>query len=294
MDREPGLESALRRHEELAIHLSGDHHVRVGGAPVREWGGASERNYVMSAISTMTHGHWPPPADEFGRVVMDTCRAVIARVSRTGSPDWSTVNFGPGHGVAGVSVAVADPLIGSLLPTTVTVSVWELDILDGDETASSDVDADAADPQWATAVRARLQAIAGPDGRDRRGIHRYRSSTGELIFRYIRLELLADHPAPRSMDEMADLALSCGRLATSSIFVYDMIEQRSRAAEKPEACSRPSWARCVVVSAAVHSRRNMCPAVVYIKTPRGSNLHGEAHLPHVAMIRLLTTTVTSG
>src|SRR5947209_1686320 len=71
MQYEPGLESAVRRHEELTAGLdglatrSGEHSAAV------VWGGPHDYSYLMRAISSLTHGHWPPPAEEYHRVVMD-------------------------------------------------------------------------------------------------------------------------------------------------------------------------------------------------------------------------------
>lgn len=220
MPHEPGVESVIRRHGELASRSEGLVGPVARGAVATKWGRQEDQDYVRRAIGGLTHGHWPPPADEYGRVVMDACRAVVARVSRTGSPDWSTVSFGPGHGVAGVNVEVSTPADGQPFPATVTVCVWELDIM---EDAEDEADRQP-DPQWVERVTARLHGIAGPVARARGSSHRHRASTGDAIFQYARQELLLERPAPRSADELVDLALTCGRLAEASVLTYEVIE----------------------------------------------------------------------
>ena len=220
MPHEPGVESAIRHHEGRSSRSEDLVGPVARGAVATKWGRQEDQDYVRRAIGGLTHGHWPPPAEEYGRVVMDICRAVVARVSRTGSPDWSTVSFGPGHGVAGVSVEVSAPADGQLFPGTVTICMWELDIMDD---AEDEVDRQP-DPQWVERVTARLHGIAGPVARARGSSHRHRASTGEAIFQYARQELLLERPAPRSADELVDLALTCGRLAEASVLTYEMIE----------------------------------------------------------------------
>ena len=231
MHHQSSSESIIPRHDEDAAH--GETALRPvpeTGAPARIWGGDADRAYVRRAVTSVAHDHWPPPADEYARVVMDVCRAVIARVSRTGSPDWSTVGFGPGHGVAGVSVEIPQPVDGEPMPSNVIVSVWELDVLESDEEGDDAVP--TPDPAWVEDVRKRLHTIAGPLTHSRGITHRSRESAGATVVHYAREELLTERAAPRSSEDLVDLALTCGRLAESSRLTYELIEQRVAASSR--------------------------------------------------------------
>jgi hypothetical protein len=105
--------------------------------------------------------------------------------------------------------------------------VWELDVLeDGDEDGET---AWQADPQWMERVRQRLHTISGPLAHSRGSVQRLREREGAAILHYARQELLSDHPAPRTADDLVELALLCGRLAESSVLTYELIEQRAAA-----------------------------------------------------------------
>lgn len=194
------------------------------------------RLVIARTVEAHLAQRWPESPEEIGRLVRAICRAIVQRLSLTGANDWSIVDFGPGHGVAGISIEITRSDGSIPAPTDenaqhaiaipaperpeIAMIVWELDVTSDDEST-------ADHERWTQRVAARLQSIARPLLHTAPGSHATRQFSGKQPIQYTRLELVLRYPLPQNERDVIDLASACAQIAESSVMIYTLVEHRN-------------------------------------------------------------------